>query len=98
MLQFLRSSVGSIVIKALFGLLVLSFAVWGIGGEGNMFGQPSDSVADVGKQKISVNALQDAFRGEVRRLRPLNIDEAKARQLGILDQVLERLIAASTLR
>jgi len=95
MLQFLRSSVGSIVIKALFALLVLSFAVWGIGGEGNMFGQPSDSVADVGKQKISVNALQDAFRGEVRRLRPLNIDEAKARQLGILDQVLERLIAAT---
>ncbi|MDH3701966.1 MAG: SurA N-terminal domain-containing protein, partial [Alphaproteobacteria bacterium] len=95
MLQFLRSSVGSIVIKVLFGLLVLSFAVWGIGGEGTMFGQPGDSVADVGKQRISVNALQDAFRGEVRRLRPLNIDEAKARQLGVLDQVLDRLIAAT---
>ncbi len=94
MLQFLRSSVGSIIIKVLFGLLVVSFAVWGIG-DTYIFGQPSDAVANVGKQRISVNALQDAFRGEVRRLRPLNIDEAKARQLGILDQVLDRLITAT---
>jgi peptidyl-prolyl cis-trans isomerase D len=94
MLQTLRSSVGSILIKALFALLVASFAVWGIS-DTYIFGQPSDAVADVGEQKISVNALQDAFRGEVQRLRPLNIDEAKARQLGILDQVLERLISAT---
>lgn len=94
MLQALRSSVGSIVIKALFALLVASFAVWGIS-DTYIFGQPGDAVANVGKQQISVNALQDAFRGEVRRLRPLNIDEAKARQLGILDQVLDRLVTAT---
>ena len=31
MLQFIRSKVTSIFIKVLFGILILSFAIWGIG-------------------------------------------------------------------
>lgn len=94
MLQSLRKSAGSIVIKALFGLLVVSFAVWGIG-DSYFSGQPDDTVANVGSRSISVAELRRNFRAEVERLRPLNIDEAKARELGFLDQALNRLIDAT---
>ena len=53
MLQTLRNSVGSFVIKILFGLLVLSFAVWGIG-DTFFFGGASNTVAEVGDREISV--------------------------------------------
>ncbi|MEM9682520.1 MAG: SurA N-terminal domain-containing protein, partial [Pseudomonadota bacterium] len=94
MLQSLRKSVGSFVIKILFALLVLSFAVWGIG-DTFFFGGNTNTVAEVGKREISVQALQDSFRNEMERLRRFNIDEEQARQLGVLDQVLERLIAVT---
>lgn len=94
MLQSLRKSAGSFVIKLLFLLLVLSFAVWGIGD--SFFGNPAgNSVAEVGGTEITVRALDDAFRNEMDRLRRFNIDEQQARQLGVLDQVLERLIAVT---
>jgi len=92
MLQSLRKSAGSFIIKVLFGLLVLSFAVWGIG-DRFFSGGSGNTVAEVGKREISVRELRDAFRSEMERLRRFNIDEAQARQLGVLDQVLERLIA-----
>lgn len=94
MLQSLRKSVGSFVIKALFGLLVLSFAVWGIS-DTYIFGQVGDTVAEVGDREISVPQLQRAFRSEVQRLRPLNIDETRARQMGMVEQVLNRLVSAT---
>ncbi len=91
MLQSLRSSVGSIFIKALFGLLVLSFAVWGIG-DSYFGGNVGNTVAEVGDREITTNQLSTAFRREVERLRPLNIDEQRARQLGVLDQVLGQIV------
>lgn len=91
MLQSLRSSVGSIFIKVLFGLLVLSFAVWGIG-DSYFGGNVGNTVAEVGDREISTNQLSTAFRREVERLRPLNIDEQRARQLGVLDQVLGQIV------
>jgi len=92
MLQSLRKSAGSFVIKILFGLLVLSFAVWGIGD--SFFGAGGGNiVAEVGGREITVRELDEAFRNEMERLRRFNIDEQQARQLGVLDQVLERLIA-----
>ena len=94
MLQSLRKSVGTFVIKVLFGLLVISFAVWGIG-DTFFFGGPGNTVAEVGKREISVQELQNGFQNEMTRLRQLNIDDQQARQLGVIDQVLERLIAAS---
>jgi peptidyl-prolyl cis-trans isomerase D len=94
MLQSLRKSAGSFVIKLLFLLLVLSFAVWGIG-DTFFFSGAGNTVAEVGGREISARELDGAYRQELDRLRRYNIDEQQARQLGLLDQVLERLISAT---
>ena len=48
MLQFIRSKVTSIFIKVLFGILILSFAIWGIGDIflGNKDGEAIISIGD----------------------------------------------------
>ena len=78
--------------KIVFAILVASFAVWGIG-DSFFFGGETDTVAEIGDRQITANELSRAFRSEVQRLQPLNIDEQRARQLGVLDQVLDRLIS-----
>ncbi|MDP6389137.1 MAG: SurA N-terminal domain-containing protein [Alphaproteobacteria bacterium] len=92
MLLSLRKKVAGVFVKGLFGVLVLSFAVWGVGDvvRGGFFG---DTVAEVGGLKIEGQTLDQAFRRELNRLRPLNIDAAQARQMGVLDRVLQQLIA-----
>ena len=94
MLQILRKSAGSFLIKTLFGLLVLSFAIWGIGNT-LFLKRGGNTVADVGGREITVPQLDTAFRNELERLRRFNIDAQQARQLGVLNQVLERMISAN---
>lgn len=98
MLQALRSTVGSWVVKILFVLLILSFAVWGIG---DIFrGRTDTTVAEVGDVKISTQELDNAFRQELNRLRQMlggQIDAEQARQLGLVDQTLEQLVQRTLL-
>jgi len=94
MLQSLRNSAASFVIKLLAFLLVASFAVWGIS-DTYIFGQMGSTVAEVGKREVSVPELQQEFRREVERLRQFNIDEKKAREMGLLDQVLNRVVTTA---
>ncbi len=96
MLQSLRSSVASLVIKVFAFLLAASFVVWGFS-DTYIFGQVGNTVAEVGKREITVATLQQAFRREVDRLRQYNIDEKKAREMGLLDQTLNRLVTTALL-
>ncbi len=96
MLQTLRGSVGSIFIKVLFALLVLSFGIWGIG-DTFFFGLSDKGAARVGDRKVSLEEVDAAFRREVARLRPLNIDANRARQMGVLDQVVTTLVGRALL-
>jgi len=94
MLQAIRSRAGSLVVKALFGLLILTFGVWGIG---DIFrNRPTDTViVTVGDQKIHGEELQAAVRRELDRLREqfgAAIDLQQAKKLGIVDTILEALI------
>lgn len=94
MLQALRSKVGSWVVKILFVLLVLSFAIWGI--EDVFRNQVSTDVATVGDRTIKTTELDRAFRTEIDRMRQLfqtSIDMDSARQLGLLDGALDQLIS-----
>jgi peptidyl-prolyl cis-trans isomerase D len=94
MLQAIRSKAGSFVVKGLFGLLILTFGVWGIG---DIFrNRPTDTViATVGDEKIRAEDLQSAMRRELERLSARiggTIDIQQAKKLGIVDSVLDELI------
>ena len=96
MLEALRKSVSGILAKILIGLLIVSFAVWGIGDMVRSYGR--DIVAQVGDRPISASEFRQAYQVQVsnfsqqfgRRLTP---QEAKV--LGIEQQVLQQLTGAA---
>lgn len=67
MLQSLRSSAKSWVMTILFGFLILSFAVWGIGDIFRSGGQQA-VIAEVGGVEISRNMFLREYQREVSRL------------------------------
>ncbi len=95
MLQAIRSKASSLVVKILFGVLILTFGVWGIG---DIFrNRGSDTVvATVGDRKIDIQELNQAVRQDAERwrqaLRGANLDNEQLKQLGIVDSALQRLI------
>jgi peptidyl-prolyl cis-trans isomerase D len=93
MLQFIRNFAGSWVVKILFVLLILSFGIWGIG---DVFRSSTPtSVAEVGSVEIEREALDQEFRRQIERLRPMlggNLTAEQAKQFGLLDQSLQTLI------
>ncbi len=94
MLEAIRKRTASIFVKALLGLLVLSFAVWGIG---DVFrgGGRSTTVAQVGDVEIRPDQFNKEFQREMNRLRAVfggQLDVEQARALGLADSVLGRMI------
>ncbi|MGB8274307.1 MAG: SurA N-terminal domain-containing protein [Alphaproteobacteria bacterium] len=94
MLDLLRKSAASWVAKILFAILVLSFAVWGIG---DIFRRPGRevTVAHVGSQIISARAFMAEFQRYLEQMRPVfggNLDAEKARELGFVNAVLQRML------
>lgn len=93
MLNALRESSGSWVVKIFLGLLVLSFAAWGIGDIFRL--QPDAAVVEVGDTKITGYEFLNEFNRQVRRMQASlgpTFDTAQARQLGMVDQVLQQSI------
>ena len=93
-----RSWVGRVVVSILFGFLIISFAIWGIG---DIFrGQVRTQVATVGKQDITADAFRTAYQNEyqslIRRTRQ-TITPEQARALGLDRNVLARLVTESAL-
>ncbi|MGU9980721.1 SurA N-terminal domain-containing protein [Phreatobacter sp. HK31-P] len=86
------------VLIALMAVLVLSFAVWGIG---DIFrGGTATTVATVGDTQINVQTFQTAYNREVQNLgrmvgRGLTPDQA--RQFGVDQRVLNQLVTEATL-
>ena len=93
MLESLRKQTGSWVVKSFLGLLILSFAVWGIG---DIFRGPSDAtVAVVGDIEITRTEYSDAYRRELDRLSQRTgqqLDAEQARLLGIQNFTLQRMV------
>ncbi|NQV61719.1 MAG: SurA N-terminal domain-containing protein [Alphaproteobacteria bacterium] len=93
MLNALRESSGSWVVKIFLGLLVLSFAAWGIGDIFRL--KPDAAVVEVGDTKITGYEFLNEFNRQVRRMQASlgpTFDSAQARQLGMVDQVLQQSI------
>jgi peptidyl-prolyl cis-trans isomerase D len=97
MLQSIRSTAGSWVVKILFVVLILSFGVWGIQDVTTGF---KPYVAKVGSIEIAPAQLDREFRREVERIRTMmggDFTSEQAKQLGLVDQTLERLIQRTLL-
>lgn len=97
MLQAIRSKAGSFIVKLLFGILILTFGVWGIG---DIFrNRGTDTVvATVGDQSIRAEDLQTALRRALDQLRVRfggSIDLDQAKKLGLVNQTLAQLIDRS---
>ena len=88
-----QGPIGKLVMAVLMGLLIVSFAVWGVGDM--LRGFTSDTVAKVGSTKISQQDYSNKLQTELYRLQrqlrqPLTPQQARA--LGLDAQVLDRMI------
>ena len=102
MMQWIRGRAGSIVVKILFGLLIVSFGFWGIYTRSDYYQahSPDTVIAAVGAHSIRAEDLQRALEPALERLRAqfgTAIDPRQVKQLGILDTLLGQLIDRSLL-
>lgn len=94
MLEFLRNGVRSWYFKALLGLLVISFAIFGVG---DIFqgGIRSGAVIEAGSAEVSAVELGETFRRQINALSQrlgTDISTEQARQFGITGQVIDSLV------
>lgn len=89
---------GKIVMSFLFGILIISFGLWGIADIFTGYGQ--SSLATVGKTEISIEQFRTLYNEKLQQIgrqlgRPMT--SAQARKFGIDRQVLQQIIAETTL-
>lgn len=98
MLETLRKSAGGIVAKIFIALLVISFAIWGIGDIFRGFG--ARDLAEVGSTKIDIETFRQLYQERLQQLsrqigRGLTPDQARA--FGLDRQLLGELISETAL-
>lgn len=99
MLQAIREKTTGLVVKIFFGLLVVSFAAWGIG-DYAFLRTTDDTAIKVGETKVSLAALDTDYRAARDRLRAAlggELDENLVRTFGLLDQTVERATTQAAL-
>lgn len=102
MMQGLRKAgqtwLGKLVVGVLFGLLILSFAIWGIA---DVFrGGSVAPVVTVGSTKISAEQVRTAYQTELqnlsRRLRR-TVTTEQARAFGLDQQIVSKMVAEAAI-
>jgi peptidyl-prolyl cis-trans isomerase D len=99
MLNAIRKGASSVFVMVLMGLLIASFAIWGIG---DVFRQTSTSkLATVGSETISTQGFVTEFQREMqmfkRKLGP-TFTPAQAVSLGLGDRVIQNMVAREAFR
>lgn len=93
MLTSLRKHSKGFLAVFLFGMLILSFAVWGIG---DIFrGHSNSFVIQVGDRQVGTAEFRAEAQRELRRLAPMmggQIDAEKARQMGLYDRIADGIV------
>jgi len=89
---------GKTIMTLVMGVLIVSFGIWGIGDIFRGFGQ--STLAKIGKTEISIEQFRQLYTDRLQQIsrqigRPLTPDQARA--FGIDRQVLQQLIAETTL-
>ena len=98
MLEILRRGVKGIIVQVLLGLLIISFALWGIADQ--FTGRGQGPLAKVGKTEITSDQFQQALQAEISNLsrqfgRRLTVEQA--RSIGIDQRVLSRLVGTAAI-
>ncbi len=102
MLEAMRAAsqgwIGRIIMAVVMGLIILSFAIWGIRTDFSGFG--ANRLADVGDEEVTTEAFRNAYQTELQRIqrqarRAITNEEAK--RFGLDRQVLSRLISEAAL-
>jgi len=102
MLQAIRTRAGSIIVKALFAVLILLFGFWGISTRSTYFQShtPETEIATVGDQTIRIQDLQALLQPALERLRAQfgsTPDKQQIQQLGLVDTLVGQLVDRSLL-
>src|SRR5436309_268035 len=89
---------GKTIMAAVMGVLILSFAVWGIADIFKGFGQ--STLAKIGRTEISIEQFRQLYTEKLQQIgrqfgRPLTMDQARA--FGLDRQVLQQVIAEAAL-
>ncbi len=95
MLTSIRKHSQSFVVKILAGLLIASFAIWGVEDMFTLATSSSTAIFEVGDVEVEPGEVEVEVRREINRLAPLfggkfGVEEAKA--LGIVESVMQRQI------
>lgn len=93
MLSGIRKGLNSFLVMALLGILIASFAIWGVG---DVFRTPTLTVAQVGDTEIGANEFLREFEARVNSFRLQfggDFDRDQARAMGLDRMVLGQLIA-----
>jgi peptidyl-prolyl cis-trans isomerase D len=99
MLDQLRRSAASWLVRGLMGLLILSFGIWGIADYLTASSDPV--VARIGEVRITQSQFADQFRRDLARLQAqfgVSIDVEQARRTGLVQASLRQAIDQALLR
>ncbi|MDR3441003.1 SurA N-terminal domain-containing protein [Telmatospirillum sp.] len=94
MLDSLRKSSQSWFIKILFGLLILSFGVWGIGDVVRERAETKPAIT-VGKQTIPAAEVAEQFRRDTERLSAMfggKLTSDQIKQLGLMQRTVKQMV------
>jgi peptidyl-prolyl cis-trans isomerase D len=94
MLEAIRKRSAGIVVKGLLGLLILSFAMWGIADVFSPSGA-NQTLATVGDVEVQPDQVQREYNREIERLSTAfgtRLDPEQARMFGIGPAVVERVV------
>ncbi|MEW5728989.1 MAG: SurA N-terminal domain-containing protein, partial [Pseudomonadota bacterium] len=95
MLEALRNSTKSWIVKVFLGLIALSFVAWGVGDVVNSGLYGTGAAIEVGDREISAAEVNAEFKREIDRLQPLfggKLTTEDARKLGLLDRTIEAIV------
>ena len=90
--------IGRAIMAVVLGLIILSFAIWGIGDRFTNFN--ADQLAQIGSTKITVDQYRNAYQTELQQLQEKakrGITNAEAKRMGVDRQVLSHLLTNAIL-
>ena len=94
MLRQIRERTGSVVVKIILGLLIISFAAWGVG-DMVQFRAEDQPVAEVAGTELTRRDVENEVRREMARLNPRfagQLTPETARMLGLPQSVLGQMV------